>query len=380
MKIYRMDQSEHIKTRSLWEEVFSEDTKAFLDYYYYIKAKDNEIYVIETEDGISSMLHVNPYEVKIEKRTFPSSYIVAVSTKKEYRSRGFMRELLCRSMEDMYDQKMPFTFLMPASEKIYWPYDFRFIYEQNVSDLSEDQLKELSLICPLTKECEYSDAGLWDAEELSVFFETYAKDRWQVRAIHDISYYQTMILEQQSEKGGIRLIRENGVLKGFYAYACEDGVEVREPVYLEEYEGNFIKSLLELKNKKIKVLSAKDSFAHSKRNIIMARIIHLKTFLEALQVDKEEQLNCSFAVIDPILQKNSCVWKLTSNVGGTDIKVTETEDSQGVIGIADLTEYLFGRVDMTELALRENVCLSDPLQEELEKIKKLKKTLFNEVV
>ena len=48
MKIRKLDQSEHGKTRSLWEQVFSEDSQEFVDYYYYIKTKDNTIYVIES--------------------------------------------------------------------------------------------------------------------------------------------------------------------------------------------------------------------------------------------------------------------------------------------------------------------------------------------
>ena len=41
MIIRKLEQSEHIATRKLWEEIFPEDTKAFLDYYYYIKAAKN---------------------------------------------------------------------------------------------------------------------------------------------------------------------------------------------------------------------------------------------------------------------------------------------------------------------------------------------------
>ena len=33
---------------------FFEDTQAFLDYYYFIKAKENEIWVIEEEEEIQS--------------------------------------------------------------------------------------------------------------------------------------------------------------------------------------------------------------------------------------------------------------------------------------------------------------------------------------
>ena len=50
MELRRLEEQEHQKTRKLWEEVFSDDTRAFLDYYYFIKTKENEIWVIE-EDG-----------------------------------------------------------------------------------------------------------------------------------------------------------------------------------------------------------------------------------------------------------------------------------------------------------------------------------------
>ena len=94
MIIRKLEQSEHIATRKLWEEIFPEDTKAFLDYYYYIKAAKNQIYVVEEDGRICSMLQLNPYRIRLEDKSFPSEYIVAVATKKEYRSRGYMRALL----------------------------------------------------------------------------------------------------------------------------------------------------------------------------------------------------------------------------------------------------------------------------------------------
>ena len=47
MKIKKLAVEEKGRTRALWEEVFSEDTREFLDYYYFIKTRDNDIYVIE---------------------------------------------------------------------------------------------------------------------------------------------------------------------------------------------------------------------------------------------------------------------------------------------------------------------------------------------
>ena len=37
MIIRKLEQNEHGKTRELWEQVFPEDTKEFLDYYYFVK-------------------------------------------------------------------------------------------------------------------------------------------------------------------------------------------------------------------------------------------------------------------------------------------------------------------------------------------------------
>lgn len=397
MIIRKMMQSEHALTRELWEEVFPEDTKAFLDYYYYIKAAKNRIYVVEEDEKLCSMLQLNPYEIKIGSMTFPSEYIIAVATKKEYRSRGYMRGLLNVALEEMYAEKMPLTFLMPAAEAIYTPYDFRYIYSQYVQKIIPDEEWDSRFACRPAGEgkLEFSDAGLWDAEEMTAFFEKYFSDYWQVYAKRDAAYYQTMILEQQSEKGGVRLMREDGVLKGFYAYAFEDGLEVREPLYLKKYEDEFEKSLWQfLKQKHVKKpgyegektekpikiyasLSAENSNIHP---MIMARIVCLPEFLKAMTVSEGETLNCSFAVIDPILHKNSRVWRLTSEVGEERIHVRETEDSQGVFPIADLTEYLFGRIGLEELRDREGVLYTNQLGEELEKIKKLEKVYFNEVV
>ena len=45
--IRKLEQSEHIATRKLWKKYFGKIRSAFLDYYYYIKAGKNQIYVVE---------------------------------------------------------------------------------------------------------------------------------------------------------------------------------------------------------------------------------------------------------------------------------------------------------------------------------------------
>lgn len=380
----------------MWEEVFSEDTKAFLDYYYYIKARDNEIYVIEEDGEICSMLQLNPYTVRVEGKEFPSAYIIAVATRKEYRSRGYMGALLRTSLKEMYNRGFPFTFLMPAAEAIYTPYDFRYIYSQDRGALVRGRRDgELHW---KSEDVLFSDAGLWDAEEMSHFFEIYFADRFQVCTVRNAAYYQTMILEQQSEKGGVRLMRQDGVLKGFYAYAGEDGLEIREPLFLPGYEEDFRISAEELAGrmqagqrgdaeqhgdagqKEIPVYACPPEYADSRKPLIMARIVSLRNLLSALRVPEEKSVDCSFAVIDPLITENSRVWKLTSGIGETELHVGETEDSEGVLPVADFTELIFGQVTPEELAGREGVILTEHLTGELKKITRLSRVCFNEIV
>ena len=399
MILRKLKQNEHGRTRRLWEEVFPEDTRAFLDYYYYIKTRDNQIYAVEEDGDICSMLQLNPYNVRVESKEFSSAYVIAVATKAEYRRRGYMGALLRTSFHEMYDQKLPFTFLMPAAEAIYTPYDFRYIYSQDVGSLIRKEPGGLP--CWQSAEGEFageaaagdacstycSDAGLWDAEELADFFVENFAHQFQVCTIRDSAYYQTMILEQQSERGGVRLMREDGALKGFYAYAGEEGLEIREPLLLPGYEKEFRQSVWELAERcgrqnqaEIRVYACPEEFSSEKKPLIMARIICLDRLLAALKVPEGECVDCSFAVIDPLITENSRVWKAKSCEGETRLHVREAEDSEGVLPIAELTELLFGGVSPEELKTREGVIMPDRLAGELAKITKLTRVCFNEVV
>lgn len=392
----KLDQSEHGKTRRLWEEVFAEDTSAFLDYYYYIKAKENEIYVIEEDGGICSMLQLNPYRLMVGGLEVPSAYIIAVSTRKPYRGRGYMGALLRASLNDMYEQKMPFTFLMPAAEAIYTPYDFRFIYDQ---DIGVAELPEA-----IQGKCVYTDASLWQAGEIARFFNQNFAGRWQVHAVRDSEYYQTMIMEQQSEQGGVRLIKEGDSLCGVYAYAAEGSLEIREPLCLPGYEKEFLYSVGELadlvrrdgrwtgeeqeehdggQERGVKIYGCPEEIKcidREKKPTIMARIVCLPEFLKTLTVGVEKEVDCSFAVIDPLIRQNSRVWRVTSIPGETELHVRETEDSEGVLPIAELTRLLFGRMEVQDLKNCEGVMMTEHLEEELAKLTRITSVFLNEVV
>ncbi|SHK06644.1 GNAT family N-acetyltransferase [Hespellia stercorisuis] len=376
MELRKLEREEHGLTRQLWEDVFVEDTKEFLDYYYTVKTADNEIYVVEDQNKIRAMIHLNPYKLWVEDKKIKSDYIIAVATEEAYRRKGLMGQLLRRTMRDMYDRKEAFTFLMPAAEAIYTPYDFRFVFDQKqISICGEDgEKKKLSL---REAECE-------DAKKLSGFAKKLLKERYQVYAVRNKKYYETMIREQRSECGGVKMVMSKKELVGFFAYAREENYEIREPLFLPEYEDCLTQTVQELTGDascRTTVYGADHCGGEAEGHpMIMVRILHLKTLLETLRLKEDVELHCSFAVIDTFLEENTRIWSLCHEKGEEQIMLGETEDSDGVFTIAAFTSFLFGYKTLDEVEREEGVILTDHLRGELGKIRLLKDVFLNEVV
>lgn len=411
MEVRLLKQQEHGKTRLLWEKVFQEDSKAFLDYYYFFKTRENSVYVVEEDEEIRSMLHLNPFLIQVGEGQFDGRYIIAVATEESYRKRGYMGMLLRKAMQAMYQEKQPFTFLMPAAEVIYTPYDFRFVYDQNVWKYTVVEKQE-------HKSLPVSEAGIGDGADLAAFFMEYFSERFQIYAVRDEQYYQTMLFEQQSENGGIAILKRSEKIVGCFLYGDEDGLEIREPLYLKEYETEFwaaVGKICEKHGQKEALVYAGISEEEKigtvefqkKKPTIMVRILHLESLLRLLKTKAGEQIDCSFAVLDSILTQNSRVWKLQSSPIGeieegedtvkeadvakevekqrssdceAKIYVRETEDSEGVLSIAALTSLLFGYKSVEEVAEEPDVFLSERLMGELKKIQPLDKIYLNEIV
>lgn len=221
MKVRKLRQEEHIRTRKLWEEIFTEDTPEFLDYYYSVKINGNEIYVIEDDRKIISMLHLNPYEMRVNDKVYQTHYIVAVATDERYRHQGLMRQLLNHVMQLMADRGEPFTFLMPANEAIYKPFGFEFIYEQKrekvVGKQSDDTMLKLTQVCDN------------DCQRIADFANELLSE-YDVVTWRDAKYYQNLLSELASEDGGILIAEKDSRIVGVFPYARGHEFQMHEPL------------------------------------------------------------------------------------------------------------------------------------------------------
>ena len=191
----------------------------------FLKTAENEIYVVEEDEKIVSMLHLNPYLMRIGEEVHQTHYIVAVATDKNYRRRGYMAKLLNYVMQVMKGRGEPFTFLMPAAEAIYKPFGFEFVYEQKRGTVIGKQCRDSNITFGLAKE--------EDCQEIADYANAKLQE-YDVVTWRDEEYYRMLLKEQASEEGGILLAKGNDDIAGVFCFTRGEQIEIREPLYSRE--------------------------------------------------------------------------------------------------------------------------------------------------
>ncbi len=364
----------HGETRHLYEEIFSEDTQAFVEYYYQNCARENTIYTAKDQGQICAMLHLNPYQMQLGAWRGECCYIVAVATKEEYRHQGLMTRLLRASMEALYRRRHPFVFLMPAAEAIYHPFDFRFLYRQKQAILETGGVGILK-------------DGFWirkaeeeDTETLSAFAQKVLTS-YRTVVVHTKSYFSRLLKEQASQGGEVMMIGRGEAVCGYFFTSREAGEQVREAMIAPEYGEWLFRALgAWAKKEAIQVFSWPDWAVipeQLKRQkevpMIMGRVIHAEALVSCLRA--KEPVSIAVQVRDHWLRQNSGIYRM--HVSPTEGRLTRLEseiEPEWEIDAADFTRWAFGCVSPKELGI------SRETEEKLGKICTLAPVLLNEIV
>lgn len=234
------------ESRGLWEQVFSEDSAAFLDAYYSGKGAANEISVVRDDKGeICSMIHWNPVELMMGNKKKTVDFLVAVATREDMRRKGLMAAIMKAGLKKRKEQGMPFVFLTPANEAYYEPFGFVTVgqsYQCQLKELPEDEFEQWMLdenvglqaaswegktqgnpygVRILRKE-EYEGTAQWVNACLS--------KQYTLFAARSKDYFLTLQKELASEGGDIAGVFCESDLKGVFVYTMAEGLEIREPV------------------------------------------------------------------------------------------------------------------------------------------------------
>lgn len=350
---------ENQRARKLYEEIFDEDSPAFVDYYFRVKAAENEIFVVENEkQEILATLHLNPYKMMFCGEKAKTNYIVAVATRADCRHQGMMRSLLQASLQEMYRREETFTWLMPAAEAIYRPFGFRFIYEKNKMTVTADVLRraETDENWQIHSDQEVSgdifceEAKKEDLAELACFAEKQLSKLAEVYTVHDIAYFEQRMQEVECEGGSLILIRKEKEICGYFLALKKDR-EAWEIVVEDAVQKKAFPAVLhwfgasEEKCTFTAFPQIWEQYAQSENvPAIMGRIVHLERFVCCLKIKKEQEWK--IRLTDSLVPENNGYFIIKTGIeGGSLIRVENLSEKEKKMfcsmDIGQLTEELF---------------------------------------
>lgn len=350
---------ENQRARKLYEEIFDEDSPAFVDYYFRVKAAENEIFVVENEkQEILATLHLNPYKMMFCGEKAKTNYIVAVATRADCRHQGMMRSLLQASLQEMYRREETFTWLMPAAEAIYRPFGFRFIYEKNKMTVTADVLQraETDENWQIHSDQEVSgdifceEAKKEDLAELACFAEKQLSKLAEVYTVHDIAYFEQRMQEVGCEGGSLILIRKEKEICGYFLALKKDR-EAWEIVVEDAVQKKAFPAVLhwfgasEEKCTFTAFPQIWEQYAQSENvPAIMGRIVHLERFVCCLKIKKEQEWK--IRLTDSLVPENNGYFIIKTGIeGGNLIRVENLSEKEKKMfcsmDIGQLTEELF---------------------------------------
>lgn len=343
------DQKQHrAKTYQMWQEIF-DDPVDFADYYYKEVYKQNRVYLMwnqEKRRQLCGMIHLNPYEMKLGEQQQPLDYIVGVAVDQKMRRCGIMRQMLHTVMETMRQEKKPFTYLMPANEDYYLPFDFRFVFERFLwTPKTLTPYNHSITFVPYEEEKHFELLHTY----CNRFFETI-----DIVPVRTKRYLERTKLERQSEKGELLVLWKEERCVGYLTYAIEDTTCIVQEIVTEEKVDEVLSDFwIERGFSKQKAWL---DFFHDKRGMeevekkamIMARIVDVESMMKL--VTSKTDKTVIVQIDDPFLTENSGVYEWSCIQGETSVQRT-TKQPEKTVTIAQLTDLIFEkkRLYMSEI-------------------------------
>lgn len=351
----------------MWQRIF-QDPEPFAQYYYEQMYPNNKVYTMwsKEEDNpttevtlqmqtiqqqkLCGMIHLNPYKTKVGQTIQEIDYIVGVAVDEKMRRQGIMRTMLQEVMRTMRNERKPFTFLMPAREAYYTPFDFRFAFSRYLwkVEAKEDEIQKQENahaieFLPYNKERNMKQ----QIEALQEFCDTTWK-QFDVAPIRTKKYIERLQEELASESGQLLLVYEEEILIGYVTYAKEEAKTIiRECVVNKEVERVIDAFQQWDSNRALDVyldwfhtLSEETRKTMTIIPTIMIRILDIEAMLSLLRAKSKQRY--VIQVVDPLLEENNGIYEW--QVDQHHSTVTRIEDESQVeqtLTIAQFVEIIF---------------------------------------
>jgi predicted acetyltransferase len=340
--------------KDIWRYCFR-DEEGFFNYYFDNKYKSYNTIVVEDEKEIISSLQLNQYKISLNNEIYDTSYVVGVSTFPQGRGKGYMKNLMSYTLNELYNKNQLVSILMPIDYRLYRSYGYEHCYDQIEYNLDINDLRNFKINGNFKKLKASHIKYLID-----IYSEFMSNNNGYIK--RDELYYQNIFKEVQSENGYIYAnVDEDGNYKGYIMYFLNDNnMFIRELFYKDM---NSLKSILKFVynhntqvkkviistplNDKIRYILPNLKSSELKiKPFMMGRIINFKGFIESLKLNYNKKSSINIKVVDDFIDENNKVFKITLD---ENIKVYESDENPDVnIDINTLSQLAFSYIDIDE--------------------------------
>lgn len=314
------------KVKDLWDECFEKKGTPFFEFYFneYCGKDNTVIGGFDENDNLLTMLHLNPYMLKIHNENILTPYIVGVATTKNARGKKIMGELLQTAFTMLRSQNFPFVFLMPVAEKIYTPYGFSFIDFRPAYDLEK-----------IHQDKNYTFEKIIPSQEiLAPLYEKFTHDCNTV--VRTDFQWHKLLKDIEVEKTKCELIIKNGKTCGYLF--IENSGKILEYINLDA-----------------------DITQEKSLPFMMARCIDVRAALTKLNVQNCPDCNFTLLIGDDFLEDNNHLLKVAVQDEKLNFtSTTETEDF--AMDIEIFTQLYFGVKNVLDFVEEGKIVVNNPLK------------------
>ncbi len=351
----RVSRQERKEAEKLWRAIFQEDGEALVRHYFDDRKDQVEIEGLFSEDVLTSVIHLNSYQVFFRDILYDIRYIVGVATDKKYQREGRMSRLMAHCLRKLYEEGDVFTVLMPVDSAYYTPFGFRFI-----QDVDQYRFKAPETLAEMTLKPVKED-------NVAVFVPAY----YQAMKKHPLHVNRGMhgfdILKKELAAEGGELI---GIGDGYLAVYDDDDLQVREAVYQEPETLKSMFSYVSERAGKREIhwqmptgSPLKNLVDHRAGNMvirqpfIMARILNAYELISDMAECFED---CSILISDKLIMENNGLYAIRSGIVHKE-KATSADEADIALSVEALTQWLFGYETLETLeGLYDDVVINNP--------------------
>lgn len=375
--IYRVVNAERMpQVEELWDYCFEKREEPFFKYYFGEYVGKNNMVIGGFEkvgpaddegkqreklrEKLRTMVHVNPYMLRIREQEQLAPYLVGVATAPEARGQHALGPLLETTFEVLRSEGFTFATLMPIYAGIYLPYEFAYCYyglqyKMPLADLGRELAKAAG------KDLAVERVAL-DKELLAPLYAKLTSKYNGVPLRTDFQW-QKLLTVHGLEGMQCALVYRNGEACGYMFYYISEGCFTVHELLTDGADArNRLLQYAAMHQSLAKEFAwlapawdktylgfADQSLSPQLRPFMMARCLDARKALAQVAVPEGVQAGSVVLLLtDKVIDRNNHLLKL--EVGAEGLSVKSTIDAEEVtMDMGAFTQLYFGAFSATEL-------------------------------